>query len=119
VSCSNGTTAPELPIPDPILLYTRTYNTERESIYRLCQQTVPPLTRPCIVISCGATQANVTRDVQILSQLTTRIRLYGANCNQTAMVLQAIQDTKVDLSVYVAICEWFGRAVPQRLTVEG
>ncbi|KAH8082585.1 glycoside hydrolase superfamily [Filobasidium floriforme] len=53
--------------------------------------------------TCGATQANVTRDVQILSQLTTRIRLYGANCNQTAMVLQAIQDTKVDLSVYVAI----------------
>jgi hypothetical protein len=26
------------------------------------------------------------------------------------MVLQAIQDTKVDLNVYVAICEWFGRA---------
>lgn len=53
--------------------------------------------------TCGATQANVTRDIQILSQVTTRLRLYGANCNQTALVLQAIQDTKVDMSVYVAI----------------
>lgn len=53
---------------------------------------------------CGATLANVTRDIQILSQLTTRLRLYGANCNMTALVLQAIQDTKVDMTVYPAIC---------------
>ncbi|CAE6448694.1 hypothetical protein RSOLAG1IB_09170 [Rhizoctonia solani AG-1 IB] len=52
---------------------------------------------------CGATQANVTEDVQLMSQLTTRIRLYGADCNQTALVLQAIQDTKVDLEVFVGI----------------
>lgn len=55
--------------------------------------------------SCGAAQANITKDIQLLSQLTTRLRLYGANCNQTAMVLQAIQDTKVDMSIYVAICK--------------
>jgi exo-beta-1,3-glucanase (GH17 family) len=54
---------------------------------------------------CGATQANVTEDMQLLSQLTTRIRLYGADCNQTALVLQAIQDTKVNLEVFVGICE--------------
>lgn len=53
---------------------------------------------------CGATQANVTRDIQILSQLTTRLRLYGANCNMTALVLQAIQDTKVEMTIYPAIC---------------
>ncbi|CAE7136729.1 unnamed protein product [Rhizoctonia solani] len=52
---------------------------------------------------CGATQANVTEDIQLLSQLTTRIRLYGADCNQTALVLQAIQDTKVNLEVFVGI----------------
>ena len=52
---------------------------------------------------CGASQANVTRDIQILSQLTTRLRLYGANCNTTALVLQAIQDTKVDMTVWPAI----------------
>nr|XP_031858562.1 uncharacterized protein CI109_006085 [Kwoniella shandongensis]KAA5525634.1 hypothetical protein CI109_006085 [Kwoniella shandongensis] len=48
---------------------------------------------------CGASQANVTRDIQ----LTTRLRLYGANCNQTALVLQAIQDTKVDMTVWLGI----------------
>ncbi|KAK4686138.1 hypothetical protein P7C73_g3992, partial [Tremellales sp. Uapishka_1] len=56
---------------------------------------------------CGVTQANVTRDIQLLSQLTTRLRLYGANCNQTAMVLQGIQDTKVNMTVWIAICEDF------------
>ncbi|KDQ19326.1 glycoside hydrolase family 17 protein [Botryobasidium botryosum FD-172 SS1] len=53
--------------------------------------------------NCGATQANVTEDIQLLSQLTTRIRIYGADCNQTALVLQAIQDTKVDMQVYLGI----------------
>ncbi|ODN74156.1 hypothetical protein L202_07608 [Cryptococcus amylolentus CBS 6039] len=52
---------------------------------------------------CGASQSNVTRDIQLLSQITSRIRLYGANCNQTAMVLQAIQDTKVNMTVWPAI----------------
>ncbi|CAD6563608.1 MAG: hypothetical protein TREMPRED_000010 [Tremellales sp. Tagirdzhanova-0007] len=52
---------------------------------------------------CGATQANVTRDIQILSQLTTRLRLYGADCNETALVLQAIQDTKVNMTIWPAI----------------
>lgn len=56
--------------------------------------------------NCGATQANVTEDIQLLSQITTRIRLYGADCNQTALVLQAIRDTKVNLEVFVGICEY-------------
>ncbi|KAG8734302.1 hypothetical protein FRC12_018565 [Ceratobasidium sp. 428] len=52
---------------------------------------------------CGATQANVTEDIQLLSQITTRIRLYGADCNQTALVLQAVKDTKVKIDVFVGI----------------
>ncbi|ORX37088.1 glycoside hydrolase superfamily [Kockovaella imperatae] len=52
---------------------------------------------------CGATLANVTEDIQLLSQLTTRLRLYGANCNTTALVLQAIQDTKVNMTIWPAI----------------
>ncbi|TXT08828.1 hypothetical protein VHUM_02956 [Vanrija humicola] len=56
-----------------------------------------------ILPMCGALQANVTRDIQILSQLTTRLRLYGANCNVTALVLQAIKDTKVNMTIYPAI----------------
>ncbi|KAJ9104679.1 hypothetical protein QFC21_002177 [Naganishia friedmannii] len=53
--------------------------------------------------SCGASLSNITRDIQLLSQLTNKIRLYGANCNQTSLVLQAIRDTKVQMGVYVAV----------------
>ncbi|KAJ3564840.1 hypothetical protein NP233_g8028 [Leucocoprinus birnbaumii] len=38
---------------------------------------------------------------QLMSQLTGRIRLYGADCNQTALVLEAIKQTKVDMQVYL------------------
>ncbi|EAL17237.1 hypothetical protein CNBN0640 [Cryptococcus deneoformans B-3501A] len=31
------------------------------------------------------------------------LRLYGANCNQTALVMQAIQDTKVNMTIWPAI----------------
>jgi exo-beta-1,3-glucanase (GH17 family) len=40
--------------------------------------------------------------VQIMSQLTDTIRLYGADCNITALVLNAIKVTKVDMKVYLA-----------------
>jgi exo-beta-1,3-glucanase (GH17 family) len=35
-------------------------------------------------------QNNVTRDLAVLSQLTNTVRLYGTDCNQTEMVLHAI-----------------------------
>ncbi|KAJ4465241.1 hypothetical protein C8J55DRAFT_260042 [Lentinula edodes] len=40
--------------------------------------------------------------MQLLSQLTTRIRVYGADCNTTALVLSAIEFTKTNLTVYIA-----------------
>ena len=52
-------------------------------------------------------QNNVTMDVAVLSQLTPQIRLYGTDCNQTQMVLTAIDklnlkdDVKVWLGVYL------------------
>ncbi|KAG0152166.1 hypothetical protein CROQUDRAFT_667483 [Cronartium quercuum f. sp. fusiforme G11] len=53
---------------------------------------------------CGASQANVTRDIANMAQLTPRIRLYGSDCNQTALVLQGIKDAgNVDLSVWLGI----------------
>jgi len=52
---------------------------------------------------CGAVQSNVSQEIQIISQLTTRIRTYGSDCNQSAMIMQAIQDTQVDLSVWLGI----------------
>jgi exo-beta-1,3-glucanase (GH17 family) len=36
-----------------------------------------------------------------MSQMTKRIRLYGSDCNQTAMVLEAVKQTKVDVEVFV------------------
>lgn len=50
-------------------------------------------------------QNNVTRDVAVLSQLTNKIRLYGTDCNQTQMLIHAInrlelKDTKVWLGVW-------------------
>jgi len=51
---------------------------------------------------CGNSLTDIITDIQLLSQLTTRIRLYGADCNQTELVLDAIQQTKVNMSVVVA-----------------
>ncbi|KAF5364275.1 hypothetical protein D9756_000750 [Leucocoprinus leucothites] len=51
--------------------------------------------------NCGAKLENVIKDIQLMSQLTNRIRLYGADCNQTALVLEAIKQTKVDMQVYL------------------
>jgi exo-beta-1,3-glucanase (GH17 family) len=57
-----------------------------------------------ILPECGAVQSQVTADIVDLAQLTPRIRLYGSDCNQTALVLQGIQDAgNVDLSVWVGI----------------
>ncbi len=53
--------------------------------------------------SCGATQSNVTEDIQIMSQLTSRLRLYGADCDTSQLVLEAIQQTKVDMQVFLAV----------------
>lgn len=50
---------------------------------------------------CGNTLTEVIEDIQLLSQITTTIRLYGADCNQSSLVLAAIQATKVNMSVYL------------------
>ncbi|EGN98846.1 glycoside hydrolase family 17 protein [Serpula lacrymans var. lacrymans S7.3] len=50
---------------------------------------------------CGNSIDEVIEDIQLMSQLTTRIRLYGADCNQSSLVLSAIQQTQVNMSVYL------------------
>ncbi|KAF9060949.1 glycoside hydrolase superfamily [Rhodocollybia butyracea] len=52
--------------------------------------------------NCNIQLADVITDMQLLSQLTTRIRLYGSDCNTTAMVLEAITRTKVNMTVFIA-----------------
>ncbi|KAE8144205.1 putative glucan endo-1,3-beta-glucosidase btgC [Aspergillus avenaceus] len=51
-------------------------------------------------------QNNVTRDIAVISQLTNTVRLYGTDCNQTEMVLHAIdrlglKDMKLWLGVWI------------------
>lgn len=61
----------------------------------------------CLAKGGGPLQNNVTIDVAIMSQLTPAIRLYGTDCNQTELVMEAIdrlemKDTmKVWLGVYL------------------
>jgi hypothetical protein len=61
----------------------------------------------CIIPNGGPEQNNVTIDIALLSQLAPSVRLYGTDCNQTELVLEAIsllgmQDTmKVWLGVHL------------------
>lgn len=61
----------------------------------------------CEIKNGGPDQNNVTIDIALLSQLSPAVRLYGTDCNQTELVLEAIsrlemQDTmKVWLGVYL------------------
>lgn len=61
----------------------------------------------CEIKDGGPDQNNVTIDIALLSQLAPSVRLYGTDCNQTELVLEAIsrldmQDTmKVWLGVYL------------------
>ncbi|KAF9506889.1 glycoside hydrolase family 17 protein [Hydnum rufescens UP504] len=56
-----------------------------------------------ILPDCGATQDGVIQDIQLLSQLTTRIRTYGSDCNVSSLVLNAIKQTQVDMTVFLGI----------------
>ena len=51
-------------------------------------------------------QNNVTRDVAVLSQLTNTLRLYGTDCNQTQMVIHAIQQLKLEDSMKLWLGVW-------------
>ena len=49
-------------------------------------------------------QNNVTRDMAVLSQLTNTVRLYGTDCNQTEMVLHAIDQLELtEIKVWLGV----------------
>ena len=49
-------------------------------------------------------QDNVTMDIAILSQLTKTIRLYGTDCNQTDMILDALDRLKItDMKLWLGV----------------
>jgi glucan 1,3-beta-glucosidase len=53
--------------------------------------------------ACRDTLENVVKDIQLLSQLTTRIRLYGSDCRTADLVLEAINRTEVNMEVFLGI----------------
>jgi exo-beta-1,3-glucanase (GH17 family) len=59
--------------------------------------------RDALYPSCNQTLLATIADMQILSQITTRIRLYGSDCNQTALALEAIKQTKTNIKIFPAI----------------
>ncbi|KAF9648006.1 glycoside hydrolase [Thelephora ganbajun] len=52
---------------------------------------------------CGAKLPDVITDIQLMSQLTKRIRLYGSDCDLSHLVMEAIKQTKVDMKVTLGI----------------
>lgn len=52
-------------------------------------------------------QNNITRDMAVMSQLTNSVRLYGTDCNQTEMVLTAIDRLQLkEMKVWMGV--WLG-----------
>lgn len=51
-------------------------------------------------------QNNVTRDLAVLSQMTNTLRLYGTDCNQTEMVLHAIDQLGLNGTMKVWLGVW-------------
>lgn len=49
------------------------------------------------------TQAQINIDLAIMSQLTTRIRLYGTDCDQAEMVLKGIKTTGVNMKIWLGV----------------
>jgi len=54
-------------------------------------------------ITYPPTQNNITRDIAVLSLLTDKVRLYGTDCNQTEMVLHAIDALGIDMKVWIGV----------------
>ncbi|KAL2175491.1 glycoside hydrolase family 17 protein [Thermothelomyces heterothallicus CBS 202.75] len=51
-------------------------------------------------------QNNVTRDMAVLSRLTNVVRLYGTDCNQTEMVIHAVNQLKLQDEVKIWLGVW-------------
>lgn len=57
-------------------------------------------------LSNPPSQDNVTQDIAIISQLSSTVRLYGTDCNQTEMVLEAINVLDLQSSLKVWATVW-------------
>ena len=51
-------------------------------------------------------QNNVTRDMAVISQLTNTVRLYGTDCNQTQMIIHAIDRLQMKDTMKIWLGTW-------------
>ncbi|KAK4231008.1 family 17 putative glycoside hydrolase [Podospora fimiseda] len=51
-------------------------------------------------------QNNITRDLAVLSQLTNTVRLYGTDCNQTQMLIHAVEQLQLQDTVKIWLGVW-------------
>jgi exo-beta-1,3-glucanase (GH17 family) len=51
-------------------------------------------------------QNNITRDMAVMSQLTNSVRLYGTDCNQTQMLIHAIDRLEIKDSMKIWLGVW-------------
>lgn len=51
-------------------------------------------------------QNNITRDLAVLSQLTNTVRLYGTDCNQTQMLIHAVNQLELKDTVKIWMGVW-------------
>lgn len=51
-------------------------------------------------------QNNITRDLAVLSQLTNTVRLYGTDCNQTQMLIHAVEQLKLKDTIKIWLGVW-------------
>lgn len=57
---------------------------------------------------CGSTQRDVTLDLAVLSQVTTKIRMFSTDCKQVDYALNAIQDLGLDMTISMGV--WVDRS---------
>ncbi|KAG0276292.1 hypothetical protein BGZ95_007742 [Linnemannia exigua] len=55
---------------------------------------------------CGASLQEVVNDINLISQLTNRVRLYGMDCNQADLTFQAINLLKLNTTMKVVLTVW-------------
>jgi exo-beta-1,3-glucanase (GH17 family) len=54
----------------------------------------------------GPSQNNITRDMAVMSQLTNAVRLYGTDCNQTQMLIHAIDRLEIKNTMKIWLGVW-------------
>lgn len=62
--------------------------------------------RGVIEPKCGSTQREILLDLALLSRVTTRVRNYGMQCNQSELILNAIQELHLNMTLAMGV--WIG-----------